>query len=77
MDERLRTNDVDVTIGAPRVAIFNQQPSAPTPIDYHAQLVGIETGLLVEIARLQMRVEALERRTFWTMLRDWVKSFWS
>lgn len=75
-EERIRISDADVAIGAPRLSIRHAPPPAPTSIDYLRQLTDIETNLLTEIARLQLRVEALERQTWWTLLRDWVRSLW-
>ena len=69
--EGIRISDNDATVGPPR--IFVEHPEAiwipEEPVDL--------SGILRQLEVLQQRVEVLERRTWWSMLKEQIRGWFN
>lgn len=80
MISHLTLNDTSPTIGESHLVILNPVPSSK--IDLHAafsELLCNQNNLFIYVNALEQRLKTLESRSWWSMLKDQIKSqikFW-
>lgn len=75
MISHLTLNDTSPTIGESHLVILNPVPSSK--IDLHAafsELLYNQNNLFIYVNALEQRLKALESRSWWSMLKDQIKS---
>ena len=76
MPAHLLISDTQVTIGEERLVAFNPMPelSSLPPLNLD-DLVAMQAQLVSVIHALEARIVELERRTWWSMLKDQIRSW--
>ncbi len=69
--ERLVVSDVDVQIGPGHLAAHSPPPPCTAP----GPPLTIERAWERRLSLLEARIVLLERRTWWSMLVDWVRTW--
>lgn len=68
-------SDTEVTVGVERISVNNPPNYSDwTQLD---DLIAMQTQLVSMVRMLEIRVSELERRTWWSMLKDLVKGWFA
>ncbi len=83
MPSNLSISDTQATIGEERLSVMNPTPYTPPthampvpgPLVYLDDLVEMQAILTARIHALERRIEVLEHRTLWDLLKSQIKSW--